>query len=311
MSTPCVLVTGGAGFIGSHVAERFARDGWAVRVLDNLSTGDAANCQRDWELRRGDVCDAGETAAAVEGARVVVHLAAFTSVPESFERFEACYRTNVWGSWNVFDACAARGVNKLVFASSSAVYAELPDAPKSEADCPDPISPYGVSKLEGEHLLDIQRRARGLASAALRFFNVYGPRQPADSAYAAAIPIFVERGLARRPLTIYGDGHQTRDFVYVTDVAEAVFRCAVGAATGVLNVGTGVPVEVLGLADRITALTGADPEYRFEPRRPGDVHSSTADVARSAAALGWVPDYPLEKGLAETIAWWRARPAGR
>jgi UDP-glucose 4-epimerase len=311
MSVPRVLVTGGAGFIGSHVAERFARDGWAVRVLDDLSSGDAANCQRGWELRRGDICDAAEVAAALEGVRIVVHLAAFTSVPESFERFEACYRTNVWGSWNVFDACAARGVDKLVFASSSAVYAELPDAPKSEADCPEPISPYAVSKLEGEHLLDIQRRTRGLASAALRFFNVYGPRQPATSAYAAAIPIFLERSLAGRTLTIYGDGHQTRDFVYVTDVAEAIFRCAVGGAQGVLNVGTGVPIEVGNLADRIAALTGADREYRFEPLRPGDVRSSTADMARSAAALGWVPDCPLERGLAETLAWWRTRASGR
>jgi UDP-glucose 4-epimerase len=159
-------------------------------------------------------------------------------------------------------------------------------------------------------LLDIQRRTRGLASAALRFFNVYGPRQPATSAYAAAIPIFIERSLAGRTLTIYGDGHQTRDFVYVTDVAEAIFRCAVGKAQGVLNVGTGVPIEVRNLADRIAALTGADREYRFEPLRLGDVRSSTADVARSAAALGWVPDCPLEKGLAETLAWWRTA-AGR
>ena len=217
MSRETVLVTGGAGFIGSHVCECFAGHGYAVRVLDDLSTGFAHNCDPGWEVVREDVRDAAAVEAAVVGCDAVVHLAAFTSVPESFERFGDCYGANVRGTYNVLRTCADAGVRKLVFASSSAVYAELPEAPKSEADCPDPISPYAVSKLEGEHLLELFTDLHGLPSVALRFFNVYGPRQPADSAYAAAVPIFIERGLRGETLTVYGDGRQTRDFVFVGD----------------------------------------------------------------------------------------------
>lgn len=309
MADPTALVTGGAGFIGSHVAGAFARRGYAVRVLDDLSTGERANCDPAWRLIEADVRDAAAVAEAAAGCTAVAHLAAFTSVPESFERHAECYRTNVHGTWNVAEASARHGVDKLVFASSSAVYAELPDAPKCEADCPEPISPYAVSKLEGEHLLEIQREARGLASVALRFFNVYGPRQPADSAYAAAVPIFIERGLRGERFTIYGDGHQTRDFVYVEDVADAVVRAAESSASGVFNVGTGSAIEVLQLADTIAQLTGAASDHAFEPLRPGDVRSSTAEVSRAAAELDWKAAWSLEKGMARTLAWYRERVA--
>jgi len=310
MSTRSVLVTGGAGFIGSHVAQRFAQQGFEVRVLDDLSSGSRANCDASWSFLEADVCDADALDRAAEAAEVVVHLAAFTSVPESFERFRECYRTNVLGTFNVLEACVRRRVRKLVFASSSAVYAELPDAPKTEDDCPEPISPYAVSKLEGEHLLEIYGQARGLASVAMRFFNVYGPRQPADSAYAAAVPIFMQRGLRGEPLTIYGDGHQTRDFVFVADVAAAVFQAANSAETGVYNVGTGQPVEVLELANTIVKLTGGTGSHRFEALRPGDVRSSTADVTRIEKALGWCPAHSPEQGLRETLAWYRQQPQG-
>lgn len=311
MREPTALVTGGAGFIGSHVAGCFARRGYAVRVLDDLSSGDRANCDPAWELVEADVRDAEDVASCVAGADVVAHLAAFTSVPESFEKHAECYRTNVLGTWNVLEACARHGVRKLAFASSSAVYAELPDAPKSESDCPEPISPYAVSKLEGEHLLDIFREARGLASVALRFFNVYGPRQPADSAYAAAVPIFIERGLAGQTLTVYGDGHQTRDFVYVEDVAEAVVLAAESPRSGVFNVGTGEAIEILELADTIAGLTGGPRDHHFEPLRPGDVRSSTADVGRVGEALDWKPRWSLREGLTVTLDWYRARAAAR
>jgi UDP-glucose 4-epimerase len=313
MGEPSALVTGGAGFIGSHVAGCFARRGYAVRVLDDLSSGERANCDPSWRLDEADVRDAAAVSESVAGADVVAHLAAFTSVPESFECHVECTRTNVVGTWNVLEACARHGVRKLVFASSSAVYAELPDAPKSEQDCPEPISPYAVSKLEGEHLLEIFRESRGLASVALRFFNVYGPRQPADSAYAAAVPIFMERGLRGETLTVYGDGHQTRDFVYVDDVAEAVVRAAESPRSGVFNVGTGQAVEVLELADAIAALTGGPAAHRFEPLRPGDVRSSTADVRRMGEALDWKPAWSLREGLAATLEWYRRRvdPAPR
>jgi UDP-glucose 4-epimerase len=307
MTARRVLVTGGAGFIGSHVGERFARDGYEVRVFDDLSSGARANCEADWSLLEHDVCDGAAVDRAVAGCETVIHLAAFTSVPESFEYFDACYRTNVLGTYHVLEACARHGVRKLVFASSSAVYAELPDAPKTEADCPEPVSPYAVSKLEGEHLLEAYGQARGLASAALRFFNVYGPRQPADSDYAAAVPIFLERGLRGEALTIYGDGRQTRDFVFVQDVADAVFQAARGDAVGVYNVGTGSPLEVLALADVIVELTGGAPAHRFEPLRPGDVRSSTADITRVVEQLDWRPSHALEQGLSETLKWYRQK----
>jgi UDP-glucose 4-epimerase len=305
-----VLVTGGAGFIGSHVGERFMRDGFDVRVLDDLSTGFAHNCHASWELLREDVRDRDAVEAAVADCDVVVHLAAFTSVPESFERFAECYRVNVHGTYNVIQACASAGVGKLVFASSSAVYAELPDAPKSEADCPEPISPYAVSKLEGEHLLELVADFHGLASVALRFFNVYGPRQPADSAYAAAVPIFMERGLRGEQLTVYGDGRQTRDFVFVGDVADAVYRAACSEVTGVFNVGTGKEIQVVELANLISELTGAGSEHHFEPLRPGDVRSSTAEIGRIAEGFGWVPGCSLQEGLLETLTWYRERHGG-
>jgi UDP-glucose 4-epimerase len=307
MSRRQVLVTGGAGFIGSHVAERFAREGFEIRVLDDLSTGCESNLAPEWKLVRGDVADAAAVDAAMAGSELVIHLAAFTSVPESFERFGDCTRTNVLGTHQVARACARHAVRKLVFASSSAVYSELPERPKSESECPGPTSPYGISKLEGEHLLAALAETDGLPSVALRFFNVYGPRQPAHSAYAAAVPIFLERALRGLPLTIYGDGQQTRDFVYVADVAEAVARAALSDATGVANVGTGIAQSILGLADTVARLAPHRVPHRFAPPRPGDVRASSADVARARQLLGFSAATPLAQGLEATLAWYRAR----
>jgi len=304
MSRPSALVTGGAGFIGSHVSERFASLDYDVRVLDDLSSGVRSNLDPEWLLLEADVRDPDAVREAVAGVDVVLHLAAFTSVPESFERRADCHTTNVIGTRNVLDACAQHGVRKLVFASTSAIYGELPDAPRSETECPAPGSPYAVSKLEGERLLEEYAR-RGVASTALRFFNVYGPRQPANSAYAAAVPIFMEFGLRGEPLTIYGDGHQTRDFVYVSDVAEAVALAATSERTGVYNVGSGRPVEILDLANIITSLTGGPTAHRFAPPRPGDVRSSLAVVTRIREALDWSPSCSLEQGLSHTVKWYR------
>src|SRR5262245_35260529 len=301
MSGGSVLVTGGAGFIGSHVAERFAREGFEVRILDDLSTGRAENLQPGWKLVRADVRDAAAVDAAVAGSERVVHLAAFTSVPESFARFSDCARTNVLGTLHVARSCVRHGVRKLVFASSSAVYADAPGRARSEAECPGPSSPYGISKLEGEHLLEAHAELDGLASAALRFFNVYGPRQAANSDYAAAVPIFIERALRGDALTIYGDGRQTRDFVYVADVADAVLRAALSPASGALNVGTGVAQQILGLADAVAELAGHHVPHRFAPSRAGDVRASCADVSRARRLLGWAPTRRLADGLAETL----------
>jgi len=310
MSGARVLVTGGAGFIGSHVARQFEREGYRVRVLDDLSSGAIENCDPSWELLRASVCEPDVALAATRDVERVVHLAAFTSVPESFDRFQDCYHSNVFGTHNLLEACRRNGVRKVVFASSSAVYAELPEAPKREEECPDPISPYAVSKLEGEHLLEAYRRLHGLESAALRFFNVYGPRQAADSDYAAAVAIFAERGIRGEALTIYGDGLQTRAFVYVADVADAVLRASAPGPEGVFNVGSGEPTSVLALADTIAASTGLDSAHRFESARAGDIRSSTADLHRSRATLAWRAHRTLAQGLEPTLAFYRERAVG-
>ena len=302
-----VLVTGGAGFIGSHVAQRFEREGYRVSVLDSLATGQRENLSPSWHFIEADLRDPEAVSSAVSGARFVAHLGAFVSLPESFERHEDCYATNVQGTYNVLEACRRHGVEKLAFASSSAVYSEEPAAPKSESECPNPVSPYATSKLEGEHLLAAFQAHHALPSVAFRFFNVYGPRQPANSAYAAAVPIFIERGLRGAASTIYGDGSQTRDFVYVEDVASAVVCAIQSPQTGVYNVGTGHATTVLDLADTIASLTGCQKDHHFEARRAGDLRTSTADIQRIRDALGWLPAYSLEQGLRETLAWYRTR----
>lgn len=307
MSSSQVLITGGAGFIGSHVSERFARAGWRVRVLDDLSSGFRHNLGEDWEFVEANVIDAAAVRAAIAGCDAVVHLAAFISVPESFERHEHCFRTNVDGTHNILQACVTHGVGKLVFASSSAVYPEAPGQAQLETDCPGPLSPYGISKLEGEHLLGIFREAHGLASCALRLFNVYGPRQRADSAYAAAVPIFMERGLKGEPLTIFGDGHQTRDFVFVGDVADAVFQATESEQSGLFNVGTAHETQLIELADSIVRVTGGVEEHDFQPPRAGDARASCADAHAIREALGWTPAHTLEQGLAATLDWYREK----
>ncbi|MDH3211733.1 MAG: NAD-dependent epimerase/dehydratase family protein [Myxococcales bacterium] len=304
MSGRSVLVTGGAGFIGSHVGERFAQRGDDVRVLDDLSTGLRSNCDAGWRLFEADVRDPAAVREAAAGVDLVLHFAAFTSVPESFERTADCRATNVAGTRNVLDACAHHGVQRLVFASTCAVYGELPEAPKAETERPEPRSPYAVSKLEGERLLEEYARA-GVTSTALRLFNVYGPRQLANSAYAAAIPIFMERGLQGQALTIYGDGHQKRDFVFVSDVAEAFLLAASSSRSGVYNVGTGRAVEILELANAIAALTEDPTAHHFVPTRPGDARTSAADITRIREALDWSPTCTLERGLSETLKWYR------
>jgi UDP-glucose 4-epimerase len=295
------LVTGGAGFIGSHVAERLAAEGYAVRVLDDLSSGERGRCAPAWSLLEGDVCDPEAVDAACAGASVVAHLAAFVSVADSFPRFRDCYRTNVLGTYRVLEACVRHGVGRVTFASSCAVYGERSEPLRSEDDAVTPASPYAVSKLEGEHLLEVHREAHGLGGVALRLFNVYGPRQRAASGYAAAVPAFLEAALAGGPLVIHGDGRQSRDFVYVEDVAEAFLGALRADVSGVFNVGTGRAVEILELADAVARLVPAAAERRFEERRPGDLRAATADPRRAAEVLEWRAGVGLEDGLARTL----------
>ena len=302
-----VLVTGGAGFIGSHLVEALTGKGHQITVLDDFSSGDPENLVEGCRLVTGDIRDAEAVESCVHGQEVVFHLAAFTSVSESIERPEACLDINVRGMRNLLDRAAAAGVRRVVFASTSAVYPEDWDVPMPEETPPEPKSPYAESKLEGERLLEELRVDRGVSYAALRFFNVYGARQDELSDYASVIPVLISSCLRNEAMTIFGDGTQTRDFVQVADVADAGLRAMESEACGIFNVGTSVPVSVLELADTIKELTGSDSERIFGPPRAGDARSSTADISRIAAELGWSPQWDLSTGLKETIRWFAHR----
>lgn len=305
-----VLVTGGVGFIGKHTTEKLMQLGHVVTVLDNRSTGKMPIVPPGCTCVHGDVRDHDLVERCVRDQDVVIHLAAFTSVSESFERPAECFEVNVHGTMNVTESAARCGVNKLVFASSSAVYAEEPNVPKTETMCPEPASPYAVSKLEGEHLLEWYHRRKGLEYVTLRYFNVYGPCQTTDSDYAAVIPSFIERALPGEALIIHGNGQQTRDFVYVDDVVEANVVAALGSKCAVYNVGTGMKIGVLALAQQVISLTGSKSPYSFASRRPGDILTSTANICLIREQLGWNPKWSLPRGLSQTIEWRKKQTEG-
>lgn len=300
-----VLITGGAGFIGSHIAAHF--QGKAdVRVLDNLRTGHARNLAGlEVEFIEGSILDRELLSRAMIGVDYVFHLAALVSVPESVERPHECVSLNVTGLLNVLEAAATAGVRKLVFSSSAAIYGNNPTVPKREDMVPEPRSPYAVTKLDGEYYCRQFAESGRLQTVALRYFNVFGPRQDPASAYAAAVPIFLREALANRPLTIFGDGGQTRDFVFVKDVAAAnVFAATTPGMTGVYNVGYGGQITVLNLARRIIGLAGSQSEIRHAPERAGDVRHSRAGVDALFNA-GFRPVGSLETGLAATLDYFR------
>lgn len=305
-----VLITGGAGFIGSHLAEQLQGIA-AVRVLDDLRTGRRANLDGlQVEFIAGSILDRATVRAAMHGVDYVFHLAALVSVPESVERPHDCVALNVTGLLHVLEEAAAAGVRKLCFSSSAAIYGDDPAVPKHEAMPPEPRSPYAVTKLDGEFYCRQFTEAGRLETVALRFFNVFGPRQDPRSAYAAAVPIFIQQAFAGAPLTIYGDGGQTRDFIYVRDIAAAnIFAVTTPGVTGVFNVGYGAATTVLELAQRIIALAGSRSEIRFAPPRAGDVRHSRASVDKLRAA-GFQPVSSLDAGLAATLAHFRPAPAG-
>lgn len=302
-----VLITGGAGFIGSHLAAHFQGRA-AVRVLDNLRTGDRANLAGlDVEFIEGSITDRAVVQRAVAGVDYVFHLAALVSVPESVERPHECVELNVHGLLNVLEAAADAGVRKLCFSSSAAVYGDNPVVPKREDMLPEPKSPYAVTKLDGEYYCRQFTEAGRLETVALRFFNVFGPRQNPAGAYAAAVPIFIQQALAGEPLTIHGDGGQTRDFIFVEDIVAAnVFAVTTPGLTGVFNAGYGGQVTILELAQRIIALAASRSPIVHAPPRKGDVRHSRASVDRLRAA-GFSPAGSLERGLRLTVEAFRAR----
>jgi UDP-glucose 4-epimerase len=305
-----ILITGGAGFIGSHIVEAFQGRAEIV-VFDNLRTGKRSNLGRlDHAFVDGDIEDVPALRKALAGVDHVFHLAALVSVPESMTKREDCVRINALGTLNVLRAAADAGVKKLVFASSAAVYGNNPASPKSEEMRPEPLSPYAVTKLDGEFYCDMFAREKWLPTAALRFFNVFGPRQDPASAYAAAVPIFIRQALAGRPLTVFGDGSQTRDFVFVRDIVRALEFCALTAGvTGVFNCGYGDSISIGDLIAIILRETSSSSAVTHRPPRDGDVRHSRSDPSRLLAA-GWRPEHGLASGLAETIAAFREE-AGR
>jgi len=303
-----VLVTGGAGFIGSHVVEHFQGKA-EVRVLDNLRTGYRRNLEGfQAEFLEGSITDRGAVRRAVAGVDYVFHLAALISVPESMEKPIQCVEINTIGTLVVLEEAARAGVKKLTFSSSAAVYGDNPTVPKLETMLPEPKSPYAVTKLDGEHYCQMFHKEGWLETACMRYFNVFGPRQDPRSQYAAAIPIFIERALARKPLTIFGDGEQTRDFVYVKDIVAAnVFLAQTPGLTGVYNVGYGRRITVNDLAQRIVRLTGSSSPVVRQAERPGDVKHSMAcpDKIRSA---GFEPSGDFDGALQTTIHYFSNAP---
>lgn len=299
---PHWLVTGGAGFIGSHLVEALVERGHRVRVLDNFSTGRPQNLAavRDRvEVLEGDVRDPRTVREAMEGVDVVAHLAAVVSVQASLEDPRTTMDVNVGGTLNVLEAARAAGVCRVLFASSAAVYGDHAALPLDESLPPRPLSPYAASKVAGEALCQAYRAAFGLSTLSLRFFNVYGPRQDPRSPYSGVISIFVDRMRRNLPPVIYGDGLQTRDFVYVTDVVDALIRGGEREEINepALNVARGVETRILDLVALLNGILGTDLKPIFAPRRAGEVYRSAGSPRRLQDILGWRPRVSLEEGL--------------
>lgn len=307
------LVTGGAGFIGSNITAELVRRGATVRVADDFSTGKRANLNGlddRIELLIGDLADLDFARRAVEGATYVIHQAAIPSVPRSVADPLMNNRANVQATLNVLIAARDAGVRRLVYASSSSVYGEAVNGAKREAMHLWPLSPYGVSKLAAEQYCMAFHTVYGFEAVALRYFNVFGPRQDPASEYAAVIPRFITALLSGRPPTIYGDGEQTRDFTYVGNIVAANLRAleAPGVAGQVFNIAMGQATSLNQLADILGELTRVSlPPIYAEPR-PGDIRHSVADVSRAREVLGFTPQVSLVDGLALAVEWYRGRP---
>lgn len=297
---PKVLITGGAGFIGSHIAEEWARRGARVVVLDSLRTGRRENLDGiECDFVEGSVEDEALVRECAEGADFIHHLAALVSVPESMEKPELTEAINVVGTLNVLKAAKAAEVSKVVFSSTSAVYGMIDRPMHSEPDLPAPASPYAISKLAGEYYMALYREAFGVPTVALRYFNVYGPRQDPNSPYAAAVAIFTERARANAPIAIFDDGEQTRDFIFVKDVV-AANMVAAEKGEGLYNVACGTRITINDLARQIIAEAGSDSRIEYKPPRPGDVRHSRGN-AEGLRALGWKPQTSLEDGIRVTL----------
>jgi UDP-glucose 4-epimerase len=318
LSETHVLVTGGAGFIGSHTVDLLMAKGCKVSVLDNLSSGALANIGQ-WEGHArfafvgGDVTkDVAEPLAAAVAKHGAIdriaHFAAQTAVPVSMDDPVTDIEVNLCGTARILEYARRNKVAKVVFASSSAVYDDDAPVPVSEESTARPASPYGIDKLAAEFFLDYYARLHGLKFTALRFMNVYGPRQDPKSWYSGVISIFLDRAVAGEQITIFDDGEQTRDFVYVTDVAAAVATALLGTAgdSAIINIGTGVEVTINEITRTILGLAKSRSVVKYEPPRPGDIRRSVTTMDKAAALLGFAPKVHLREGLDHTLAWVRA-----
>ena len=296
-----VLITGGAGFIGSHIARFCLAKGLRVAVLDSLRTGHAANLEGlHVDFTQGSVEDAALVQHVAQGARYVFHLAALVSVPESMAKPQETERINVLGTINVLEAAKRAGCERVVFSSTSAVYGDVERPIHAETDLPEPVSPYAISKLAAEHYMHLYARAHGVPTAVLRSFNVFGPRQDPKSPYAAAVAIFADKARTGAPLRIFGDGQQTRDFIFVEDVVRANWTAAQNG-NGTCNVATGEKITVRALAEKIIRLCGSNSIIEHAEKRAGDVLHSRGDATR-LRTFGWAPQVDLEEGLRRTLA---------
>jgi len=300
-----VLVTGGAGFIGSHLVRALLERGDDVRILDNFSTGNRGNLagvDGDIQIVEGELRSYERVQNAVRGQEFVFHQGALPSVPRSVQDPLTTGAVNVEGTLNVLLASRDEGVRRLVFASSSSVYGSQASLPLKESAKPDPISPYGVAKLAAERYCVSFSRVYPIETIALRYFNVFGPQQDPRSEYAAVVPRFITEVMAGRPVPIYGDGEQRRDFTYIANIVDANLRAAETADSNgeVLNIATGRSVSVNELADTIGAVLGREVERDYRPARPGEIPASWADVNAARAALSWEPTIDLTEGLRRT-----------
>jgi UDP-glucose 4-epimerase len=302
------LVTGGAGFIGSNIVERLLAMGHEPVVLDNLASGFADNLLPGVRFVAGDVRDRAAVDAAVSGCQVVFHLAASVGNTRSIEHPVTDAEVNVIGTLNVLEAARAQGIERIVFSSSAGIFGELKTLPIAEDHPQDPDSPYGVSKLAAEKMCLVYNTLYSMQNVCLRYFNVYGPHQRYD-AYGNVIPIFANRILRGQPLTIFGDGEQTRDFVNVHDVAAANIRAGLTPGVqGVFNIGSGTRVTINALAQMMQDAAGRQVGIQHAPPRKGDVRDSLADIRAAQAGFGFAPEVEMTAGLTEYMAWIRQDP---
>ena len=303
-----VVVTGGAGFIGSHIAEYWLKEKAEVHVLDNFRSGYLSNIKIFPKVivHQGSITNRDLVFKVLDGATYVHHLAALVSVPESIEKLHECFEINVDGLINVLDASKEFGITKMVLSSSAAIYGDNPVSPKTTDMKPEPKSPYGITKLDGEYYLNMYHDMFQLGTISLRYFNVFGPRQDPKSQYSAAIPIFIDRALKNEPIFIYGDGTQTRDFIFVKDVVKAnILAAEMKDAFGVFNVANGNAITINEIVKNIIEITGSKSIIVYKSKRYGDIKDSLASISDTKEKLNFTPQSSLKEGLEETIKYFQ------